>query len=54
MKTRIEVSRWLRAVLASLAATACTLAVAQVVVTPSTPGWGFFEETATGSGMFIG
>ena len=39
--------------LAFAAAMGCTIAAAQTWITPSTPGWGFVEETATGSGTFV-
>ena len=33
---------------------ACTaIPTMTVVITPSTPGWGFLQETATGSGQFV-
>jgi hypothetical protein len=39
--------------LAAALAFGSTVAAAQNYITPSTPGWGFFEETPTGSGAFV-
>ena len=39
--------------LAIVALTGSTIVGAQLYITPSTPGWAFFEETPTGSGAFV-
>jgi len=39
--------------LAVFGATFSAVASAQTYITPSTPGWSFYEETPTGSGTFV-